>query len=260
MRCRICGRECPPGSKICRDCASARKRAFAATVTLPLLAAVGAPSMGEPRFVPKPARQRAANETVAVRAQAPAEPPASPPAALPLNVVPRKPGAIWLLVAVIAGALLLLIVLRTIESVPRSDEPAAPTDSRAAPVLAVPSLPAQAEIVPALPLAEAAAKVVTGKPKRKPPSHVDNSTPAVTPPPSAPESVPVARAPVPPARVVETPRPDPWQALNEGLSGCARQGLLDRMACEERLRAQYCGNSWGVVPQCPIGTATDHGQ
>ena len=62
MKCRICGLDCPPGAKICRDCAAARKRAFAQTVTQPLLAAVGAPSVAEPRFAPRPARKRAAND------------------------------------------------------------------------------------------------------------------------------------------------------------------------------------------------------
>src|ERR1700682_6092729 len=58
MKCRICARECPPGAKICRDCAAARKRAFAATVTQPLLAAAGAPSIGQARFAPRPAKPR----------------------------------------------------------------------------------------------------------------------------------------------------------------------------------------------------------
>src|ERR1700676_5476726 len=42
MNCRICGRVTPPGAKLCPDCRAARKRAFDATVTQPLLAAVGA--------------------------------------------------------------------------------------------------------------------------------------------------------------------------------------------------------------------------
>src|ERR1700675_4819375 len=37
MKCLICGRTCLPGAKLCSDCSSARKRAFAATVTQPLL-------------------------------------------------------------------------------------------------------------------------------------------------------------------------------------------------------------------------------
>ena len=84
------------------------------------------------------------------------------------------------------------------------------------------------------------------------------SAPVESPP--AAKAEPVAPAPrSAPPRVAEVPR-DPWQAMNEGLSRCAREGFLDRVACEQRLRAQYCANHWGVVPQCAIGRTTDHGQ
>jgi Meckel syndrome type 1 protein len=60
MKCRICGCEAPAGAKLCKDCAKARKRAFAATVTQPLLlAAAGAPSVAQPRFSLKPAKPKA---------------------------------------------------------------------------------------------------------------------------------------------------------------------------------------------------------
>jgi hypothetical protein len=59
MKCRICGSEAPVGAKLCKDCAAARKRAFAATVTQPLLlAAAGAPSVSQPRFALKPAKRK----------------------------------------------------------------------------------------------------------------------------------------------------------------------------------------------------------
>jgi hypothetical protein len=48
--------------------------------------------------------------------------------------------------------------------------------------------------------------------------------------------------------------------MNEALSRCAREDFFSRVACEERLRLQYCANYWGVVPQCAIGRSTDHGQ
>jgi len=75
MNCRICGCEAPKGAKLCRDCAAARKRAFAATVTQPLLlAAAGAPSVNHPRFAPRPTKRKstapvrnAAAKTAAVR-------------------------------------------------------------------------------------------------------------------------------------------------------------------------------------------------
>jgi hypothetical protein len=61
MKCRICGCEAPAGAKLCKDCAAARKRAFAATVTQPLLlAAAGAPSVSQPRFSLRPAKPKKA--------------------------------------------------------------------------------------------------------------------------------------------------------------------------------------------------------
>jgi hypothetical protein len=76
----------------------------------------------------------------------------------------------------------------------------------------------------------------------------------------APKAESVAAAPrSAPPRVAEAPR-DPWQAMNEGLSRCAREDFLSRFACEQRLRLQYCPNHWGLVPQCAIGRTTDHGQ
>jgi len=76
----------------------------------------------------------------------------------------------------------------------------------------------------------------------------------------APKAEPVAAAPRrAPLRVAEVPR-DPWQAMNEGLSRCAREDFLSRFACEQRMRQQYCPNYWGLVPQCAIGRTNDHGQ
>src|SRR5271169_4211550 len=73
MKCRICASECPPGAKLCRDCAAARKRAFAATVTQPLLAAAGAPSIGRPRFAPRPERRRLVSKKLPVATAARSE-------------------------------------------------------------------------------------------------------------------------------------------------------------------------------------------
>jgi len=256
MNCRICGRDCPPGARICRDCASARKRAFAATVTQPLLAAVGAPSIRSRRFAPKPARRRAASDAVVEHASRPA-------AALPLNVVPRKLGVLWLIVAAMVVAAITMIALQTMESARRaSEETATSVEVRVAPaVVAVPpNASAVQEAAPApIPTEAPPPKLPPPKAPRKAAPRVDPN-PAMAAPTPAAEPAPITGASAPPPRVVETPRTDPLQALNEGLSRCASQGFLDRIACEQRLRSQYCGNSWGVVPQCPIGPATDHGQ
>ncbi|HEV8258234.1 MAG TPA: hypothetical protein VGR42_14780 [Casimicrobiaceae bacterium] len=116
--------------------------------------------------------------------------------------------------------------------------PDAETDVRVAPMKTAPKAGGR----------KAAGKleVAKGAPAEPPP--VAKKTESVT---SAPHSAP--------PRIAEAPR-DPWQAMNEGLSRCAREGFLDRVACEQRLRVQYCPNHWGLVPQCAIGRTTDHGQ
>ncbi|HTS21358.1 MAG TPA: hypothetical protein VMN79_06045 [Casimicrobiaceae bacterium] len=253
MKCRICGRDCPPGAKICRDCAAARKRAFAQTVTQPLLAAVGAPSVAEPRFAPKP-RRRAANDSKVERAA----PQAAPAAALPLTSVPRKLGALWLAVGLLVVAAIALLLWRTVASRghPAEDGVAAVE----VPAVTMPAPPPAdiEQVAPERPMSEPA-KLAPAKPRRFAP-HVEPALPVAAAPAPAPEPAPVVRPPAPAPRAVEAPRPDPMQALNEGLSRCAHEALFDRIACEQRVRLQYCGNSWGVAPQCPIGPASDHGQ
>ena len=280
MKCRICANECPPGAKICRDCAAARKRAFAATVTQPLLAAAGAPSFGQPRFAPRPAQPRPA-----------------PRVARPPSV--RSGGAIatsaadrtaasgglslkWLLLGVAIATTIVFVVIKILASGsgPAPDAVNAVDDAaggaassivarEAIPAIASPrdspqNLPATgADGVPP----EAATDVRVAPMKTAPKAggrkaagkgEAAKSAPAESPPASKAE--PLASAPrSTPPRVAEVPR-DPWQAMNEGMSRCARVGFLDRVACEQRLRVQYCPNHWGLVPQCAIGRSTDHGQ
>jgi hypothetical protein len=109
--------------------------------------------------------------------------------------------------------------------------------------------------------ASAAATSAASKAARKLPGKLEAPKPApVEWPPTVPKAEPVAVMPRGPApRAIETPR-DPWQAMNEALSRCANQDFFGRIACEQRVRLQYCGNHWGTVPQCAIGPPTDHGQ
>jgi hypothetical protein len=264
MKCKICGSECPPEAKICRDCAAARKRAFAVTVTQPLLAAAGVPSVSTPRFAPKPARPRSTGGLAVVR-EAP-RPEARP--ALPLNVVPKSLGVHWLLVGVAIATTIVVLAVKVLSSGshPAEDAPAimpAPTAPAAAAAPVPQPVPAEAraalEAPPAKASAVAPAKLAPGKLHRKSATRTEPVKPAAVSAP-APEPVPVARSPVLPPRPVEAPRVDPWQAMNEGLSRCANEDLFSRGACEQRLRLQYCPNYWGLVPQCPIGPAVDHGQ
>jgi hypothetical protein len=44
--------------------------------------------------------------------------------------------------------------------------------------------------------------------------------------------------------------PDRWQSMNEALARCSRENFLAGIVCGERARLQYCDGFWGQVPQC----------
>lgn len=307
MKCRICGCETPKGEKLCKDCAAARKRAFAATVTQPLLiAAVGAPSVNQPRFAPRPTKSKASSsvrnasaKTTAAGSGAasagagaalktrptdrshvsPAISPLVPAPAPPRQSVtpvrtraPRRPTMRWLATAAGVG---FVVVLLAIMVVVRRGQPTAeaPEDTASqAPAIAT---------SPAEPATTAApGRVVETSSSEGPPSDLDVALPAVKPAPPkakrkamptenaspAPEVKPaIVAEPTPrnvaaPQPVIDTVRTDPLQILNDALGRCAREDMLSRPGCEQRVRSQSCGNWWGQIPQCPIGPATDHGQ
>jgi hypothetical protein len=272
MKCRICARECPPGAKLCRDCAAARKRAFAATVTQPLFAAAGAPSVGRPRFAPRPARRRPASKpaaTPAGRSEA-----VMAASAADRVAAPRAPGVKWLLLALAIASAVVYLLIRVFfaphaQSTAEETAPAGTGSELAPPAVsegasAAPPVPAQLPsaagegAAESKPSAGAALKEAIPKTTRRkvaskvaPPVAVP-----VPPPPAPPEPAPIPRSPPPP--VVVAPQ-DPWQAMNDGLSRCAKGDWFKRNDCEQRLRLQYCPGHWGLVWQCPIGPATDHG-
>ena len=279
MNCRICASECPPGARICPDCAAARKRAFAATVTQPLLAAVGAPSVSQLRFAPRPAKRRLASKVSASPA-ARSETAVGASDAEP-GSAPKRVSVKWLLFGVAVATTIVFVVIRILASghaadnaeiavdtggetaallAPRDTAPAiaaAPQDTaQNQPVAAdtsVAALDAKTEASVALKNAapKAGGRKVAGKVEAAPAASLE---------PPAPKAEPVAAAARRPSpRVAEAPR-DPWQAMNEGLSRCAREDFLSRITCEQRLRSQYCPNYWGLVLQCAIGRTTDHGQ
>jgi hypothetical protein len=272
MKCRICASDCPPGAKLCRDCAAARKRAFAATVTQPLLAAAGAPSVGRPRFAPRPARSRAASKpagVVAGRSEA-----VMAASAADAKPTAKKPiGVQWLLLALALACAIIYLIIRvlfaphdhptdatTAGEAAGGSAPPAVTEAPAAALapstlVAAPAPPAASPAEEASAAAAVALKDANAKARRKinrvePPS----APPAPAPQAPAPQAVVVAPSAPPP--VVEAPR-DPWQAMNEGLSRCGREDWIHREACEQQLRLQYCPNHWGVVWQCPIGPTSD---
>jgi hypothetical protein len=280
MKCRICARECPPGAKICRDCAAARKRAFAATVTEPLLAAVGAPTVGRPRFAPQPAKPRTprrAAAAVSPRSEAPVAASAASRKAAPARLDVK-----WLLLGLAVAAAIVYLLLRelapthgyaTNDAAASGESAPAIAPSNLAPTTPTPTVAAEPRDAAARGAPQPGAVV---RPDLKGDSDVapKDATPKVgvrkaaakveavkipPPPPVTPPQAEPVPAPPPPPRVAEAPR-DPWQVMNEGLSRCAREDWLSRGVCEQRLRLQYCANYWGLVAQCPIGPATDHGQ
>src|SRR5215471_18542393 len=76
MKCLICGRSALPGAKLCSDCRAARKRAFAATVTQPLLMAA-ARSKGEQKLL-RPSQSVAATVRRAAEQSLFVKPPPTP--------------------------------------------------------------------------------------------------------------------------------------------------------------------------------------
>ena len=267
-KCLICGRASLPGAKLCADCGSARKRAFAATVTQPLLAAAGART-GHRLLKP--------SQSVAATARRSAERSLNAKVAPPATIAaPRDRRSAWM-IALVVTALVVTAAFATrhvfvapkVEPAVISEQPPQPL---AAPVAVIAPAPV-AVTTPALPAPAAdvadksaltqessaatridAAKRAAGRPR---------TTPAeVTPPPAEPAPIvpTLAVAPaVAPAAPREAPRPDPWQVLNESLARCAG-GVFDRIVCDQRVRAQFCDGQWGQVPQCPSRAPNDHGQ
>lgn len=276
MKCRICANECPPGAKVCRDCSAARKRAFAATVSQRLLAAVGVPSVSQPQFAPRLARVRTGRKPAAAMTARDV---------VQLATVARRGGAprrlslqwLWFSLAVAAVVVYLLVRMLAANYGEPITDAATPADT-ATEVGAVPSAssvfaataavepapppaPSAAADAAARPAAEAAAPVAPAPKKlvaktRARKAAAKTEVPAPAPPPAP--MVASAPAPLAPAPQAAAVLPDPWQQMNDGLSRCSREDWIDRATCEQGLRLHYCASHWGLVPQCPIGP-TDHG-
>lgn len=274
MSCQICGRRSAPGAKLCPDCRAARKRAYDATITQPLLAMAGAGTISRTLSrlrrsdgSPEAKARRAARKA---KAAADAAPPAavSPAATAPFGVsrsILWAVLAIGVVVAAIAGWHLPSHAPQSPDggAVPSSAIPAAPPQPAAdtGPVRINPPVtgsPAQLTPLPTIverelvPHAPAAGKPAT--PKRANPA-----VKVATPPPEAPAEVEIVKAPPAPASAMPQPpvRVDPWQQMREAIGRCPA-GFLGRVVCEQKVRLQYCEGQWGKVPQCPGGPSADH--
>jgi hypothetical protein len=277
MKCLICGRLSLPGAKLCLDCKSARKRAFDATVTQPLLAAAGAArgSAATPRLlkpsqsVPDAARRAAKMAMAAQAAQIRAEHEAAP--ARPVSRWPWVAGAICILAVALAflahwygaGKTETFTAVPseppTLPSIPSaSSARATAADPGAAPVAATAVVPAGINAL------EGGSAVAVTKPdaaKRINPRAKADKTPPVLPTPEPSPPPPVVVAPPPPPPVIrEAPRVDPWQPMNDAIARCPAGDISGRFSCEQRVRSQYCEGHWGQVPQCASIPYVDHGQ
>jgi hypothetical protein len=271
MNCLICGRTSQAGAKLCADCRSARKRAFAATVTQPLLLAAGAGRSSGRLLRP--------SQSVAATARRSAERAllSKPPAAESVASTSRRMDVIFFVAAVVVIVLIGAYIARQIHKARPADAPQVAEQPAQASAGAMPNtvsvMPAglspknvaetrapdptgaiyDAEPAPIHATAADPAKRATSRQRSAP---VENMAPPVEP---APPIVAAAPVPTPVPEVREAPRPDALQLMNDGLARCAGN-LLDRILCDQRVRREYCDGRWGQVPQCSSGVANDHGQ
>jgi hypothetical protein len=269
MKCLICGRACVPGAKLCADCSSARKRAFAATVTQPLLEAATARRSGTSLLRP--------NQSVAATARRTAERVLAKPQveASPVDA-PGASRRVPFMLLIGAGVVLIgAFIAYHRHRAPAVDLPQAgeqPSTAAHTVVSDSPSVvPAQmppksvvgTQLPPVdvtVPIAEVPApKADVGK-RGQSKQRVAPVETTPTPPEPAPPSPAVAAAPVvvpPPVSVA--PPPDPMEQMRDALSRCATGGIIDRIVCDQRVRREYCDGRWGQVPQCASGVPNDRG-
>jgi len=274
MSCQICGSASATGAKLCSDCRAARKRAYDATITQPLLAIAGQASAGS-RSPNRSRKSGRSNETEAERASRKAAATAAK-AALPVTESPRRARTPALLVVFLLALLAGLYGLHRLLATPKTEGEAfkpvdrvISTDTAAAqaPQRPLPAAAPSAAKVPDEPVlgitqpvdGEAAEAATRGVPAQaaakraipvRAPAPVADTTALITVPPPAPAPAPVMEA-------KPAPRADPWQQMSEAIGRCSREGFFGRVVCEQRVRLQYCDGHWGQVPQCPGGPAAD---
>jgi hypothetical protein len=275
MRCQICGQVSLPGVKLCLDCKAARKRAFDATVTQPLLAAASeargsrtAPRLLRPSQSVPDAARRAAKMALAAQAQA----------RIAIESPPRRI-APWPIIGVMGLAVVAVGYFghwfggdrsATYVTVPvgsASVQDSAAASNVRATTLAPSAVPPSAAATAPVAIHAAAVEPPTPAAKAEAAKRASvrlrpEKAPVTLPPlePTPPPVIVVARPPPPPV-VREAPRPDRWQLMAEAIARCPRGDFSGGgYSCEQRLRAQYCEGHWGQVPQCASIPYTDHGQ
>jgi hypothetical protein len=144
---------------------------------------------------------------------------------------------------------------------PAIEERPAPLAPPSTPPSVAPSASPTLDVVPprTLPRAPARARAEPSQPRAAP-----------LPPPAAPRfpyavstgfGGDVAQAPRVAAAPAQAPvrKKDKLQQMNETIAGCAGDGLLARIACEQRALLAYCDGQWGRNDRCPSGRTADYG-
>jgi len=258
MKCQICGCSVLPGAKHCADCRAARKRAFAATVTQPLIMAASSKSARRLlRPGPSAAQnaRRAAEQALFVQPEADQQP-------------IRRRGVFYAACAMVSIGIVVAVYQgrqldanRSTDALSQATQPAstdrqpsstgmsvAPTLTALKPSPTAESIPAPATEPAPSPAAKDTAKRASTK--QRVAMALPAPAPLLEPLAAAATSVPALEAPVAPA-------PDRWQSMSDSLAQCAG-GLMDRFVCDTRVRQEYCSGYWGKVPQCPSGVAGDN--
>jgi hypothetical protein len=132
-------------------------------------------------------------------------------------------------------------------SPPRTDATTAPRPA-SGPGIAVPPgprPPARADATKAAGRTDAArpegARAATASPKAA--SQAAGRGPPAAPAPATPAPAPSANA-------------ERWAQMTDDMSRCSSDSLIPRQQCERRIRARYCDDWWGTVPECP-GSRSD---
>jgi hypothetical protein len=274
MKCLICGRASLPGAKLCPDCSSARKRAFAATVTQPLLDAAGSGRHGRRLLRPSQSVAATARRTAERSLQA------KPPADQPVVATSRRLDVVLLSAGCVVMLLIGLYVARQMHNARPQDAP--PAAAQATPAGVDPS-PSSVSVVPPALTPKPVGAIPTSTPTAAMPATESTPVPAKSEPvkransrlrsapveaataPADPTPAPplIAVSPPPVAAVPavhEAPKADALQLMQERLAQCATGNIIDRILCDQRVRREYCAGRWGQVPECSSSVANDRGQ
>ena len=259
MKCSICGTESKADAKQCANCGATLIAPKADQTMLDLRTAV----FKRPSIVP------AASPTTPARA--------APPVDVPR---PRQPnlGALALVIVALGtiGYFIYLVAITFNAPSRKAVSAAPPTLPQTVLETPKPAPPPVATLVPLPPPLQEPTRTAT-EPGPTPPKLARAPIPARSAPRSAaPTASPVAAAvPAPdpsapaqdPAPVavpvavmtlaVEPPVPDRWQQMSDARADCARENLVGRIVCEQKVLFQYCNGYWGKVAQCPDASNPD---